>query len=129
MSSLFKFLVITTILKPQYLMVDLTKTNSFLNINIHFFELKKTIDLNCDLNHTSTNFLFLFFFLKTQISNLPIFLIKAAQITHKPSSVAWRGVVWHAAAAAVWRRTELFGPEQWRHRAESDALHWVYSIV
>ena len=42
-------------------MVDLTKTNSFLNINIHFFELKKKIDLNCDLNHTSTNFLFLFF--------------------------------------------------------------------
>ena len=42
--------------------------------------------------------------------------------------MARRGVVWHA-AAAVWRRTELFGPEQWRHRAESDALHWVYSIV
>ena len=61
MSSRFKFLVIA-ILKPQYLMVDLTKTNSFLNINIHFFELEKTIDLNCDLNHTSTNFLFLFFF-------------------------------------------------------------------
>ena len=50
------------------------------------------------------------------------------KLDNKPSSVAWRGVVWRA-AAAVWRRTELFGPEQWRHRAESDALHWVYSIV
>ena len=50
------------------------------------------------------------------------------KLDNKPSSVARRGVVWHA-AAAVWRRTELFGPEQWRHRAESDALHWVYSIV
>ena len=40
MSPLFKFLVIA-ILKPQYLMIDLTKTNSFLNINIHFFELTK----------------------------------------------------------------------------------------
>ena len=52
------------------------------------------------------------------------------KLDNKPSSVAWRGVVWHAAgaaAAAVWRRTELFGPEQWRYRAESDALHWVYS--
>ena len=48
------------------------------------------------------------------------------KLDNKPSSVARRSVVWHA-AAAVWRRTELFGPEQWRYRAESDALHWVYS--
>ena len=46
------------------------------------------------------------------------------KLDNKPSSVARRSL---ARRRHRRRRTELFGPEQWRYRAESDALHWVYS--